>query len=124
MVYEKLKLLLQQDSFFPQSSLVYHNYTHTANREQSNAQYVLCSATSKIVATAITYPYQVLRSRSQMHRARTDRPTVRQIIREMARQPAGLVRTCYSGLVPNLVRVVPHTAVTLLVYENAVHALS
>lgn len=78
---------------------------------------VLISSGAKLVAGAVTYPYQVLRSRLQNYEAD----------QRFGRGLAGVVRRIwveegvtgfYRGLVPGVVRVMPATWVTFLVYEN------
>jgi solute carrier family 25 folate transporter 32 len=69
------------------------------------------------VAGAATYPLQVLRSRLQNYDAeerfgRGIRGVVRQLWREEG------ARGFYRGIVPGVVRVLPATWVTFLVYEN------
>jgi solute carrier family 25 folate transporter 32 len=77
---------------------------------------------AKLVAGAVTYPYQVLRSRMQNYRADET----------YGRGVAGVVRRIwveegvvgfYRGLVPGVVRVMPATWVTFLVYENVKYYL-
>jgi solute carrier family 25 folate transporter 32 len=80
------------------------------------------STLSKLVAGAVTYPLQVLRSRLQNYDAeerfgRGIRGVVRQLWREEG------VRGFYRGLVPGVVRVLPATWVTFLVYENVKYYL-
>ncbi|KAF4120514.1 solute carrier family 25 (mitochondrial folate transporter), member 32 [Geosmithia morbida] len=78
---------------------------------------MLISGGAKLVAGAVTYPYQVLRSRLQNLGAEE----------RFGRGIAGVVRTTwrdegvrgfYRGVVPGVVRVMPATWVTFLVYEN------
>jgi solute carrier family 25 (mitochondrial folate transporter), member 32 len=84
--------------------------------ELSNADYLLLSGTSKVVAGAATYPYQVVRVRLQSYEAEsTYRGAVDAVVQTWKRE--GL-RGFYKGLGPNLVRVLPSTCVTFLVYEN------
>jgi solute carrier family 25 folate transporter 32 len=100
------------------------------------------SGASKLVALSITYPYQVIRSRIQVgirgnlvHNPKSDYylqftqnnatthlyPTI----------PATIKRTWanegrqgfYRGLGTNLVRVLPGTCVTFVVYENLAYLL-
>ncbi|KID65693.1 Mitochondrial carrier domain protein, partial [Metarhizium hybridum] len=87
------------------------------NPRLTNEATVVISSVAKLVAGAVTYPYQVLRSRMQNYRAderfgRGIRGVVRRIWME-----EGVVGF-YRGLVPGVVRVMPATWVTFLVYEN------
>jgi len=79
-----------------------------------NMEYLFFAATSKLVAAFTTYPYQVVRARLQdqaLHYAGTV-DCVRQTYRG-----EGIVGF-YKGLLPNLLRVVPATMITFVVYEN------
>ena len=83
---------------------------------------MLLSSGAKLVAGAVTYPYQVLRSRLQNYEAeerfgRGFRGVVRKTWREEG------VRGFYRGLVPGVIRVMPATWVTFLVYENVKYYL-
>jgi len=89
----------------------------------SNEATVVISSAAKLVAGAVTYPYQVLRSRLQNYDA--DERFGRGIRGVVARiwQEEGL-RGFYRGLMPGVVRVMPATWVTFLVYENVKFYLS
>ncbi|OAA77659.1 Mitochondrial carrier domain protein [Akanthomyces lecanii RCEF 1005] len=78
---------------------------------------VAISSCAKLIAGAATYPYQVVRSRLQNYHAderfgRGARGVVARIWREEG------LRGFYRGVVPGVVRVMPATWVTFLVYEN------
>lgn len=88
----------------------------------SNEATVVISSAAKLIAGAVTYPYQVLRSRLQNYHA--DERFGRGIVGVAARiwREEGVVGF-YRGLVPGVVRVMPATWVTFLVYENVKHYL-
>jgi solute carrier family 25 folate transporter 32 len=87
---------------------------------------------SKLLASGVTYPSQVLRSRLQQRTAATAGGTaspaaaaptpgmLRTLQQLLARE--GL-RGLYKGWVPNVMRVLPSSALTFLVYEQASQAL-
>lgn len=88
----------------------------------TNDATIVLSTVSKFVAGAVTYPLQVLRSRLQNYHAeerfgRGIRGVVRQLWREEG--PRGF----YRGIMPGVVRVLPATWVTFLVYENVKYYL-
>jgi solute carrier family 25 (mitochondrial folate transporter), member 32 len=93
----------------------------------SNTDTIINSTCSKIWAGTITYPHQVLRARMQ---------TQHMQVEKFRAQPAtGLLKLIgnvwrnegflgfYKGMGPNLLRVVPSTCITFLVYENVKWAL-
>lgn len=87
----------------------------------SNAEYVIMSGVSKVAAILLTYPYQVVRSRIQNHATSHIYPNISTCIRLTYTQEG--LRAFYKGLVPNLVRILPGTCVTFVVYENVSWAL-
>ncbi|GJJ16269.1 hypothetical protein Clacol_010565 [Clathrus columnatus] len=82
----------------------------------SNTTYTIMSGASKVAALASTYPYQVVRSRLQNNATAHLYPNMRTTIRRTWAQEgfAGF----YRGLGTNLVRILPGTCVTFVVYEN------
>ncbi|KAK7953987.1 hypothetical protein PG988_014681 [Apiospora saccharicola] len=83
----------------------------------SNEATVVLSSASKLIAGAVTYPYQAIRSRLQTYDA--DQKYGRGIMGVVKRTwtEEGL-RGFYRGIVPGVIRVLPATWVTFLVYEN------
>lgn len=108
--YEKLKLWRRQSKKDPQLS---------------NVDTLITSSLSKIFAGVLTYPHQLIRARLQTYDpsavAHVRGPGVIALIKQIWRNE-GIVGY-YKGLLPNLLRVVPSTCVTFLVYENARWAL-
>ncbi|KAI8951286.1 mitochondrial folate carrier protein [Xylaria longipes] len=83
----------------------------------TNEATLVISSVSKLVAGAVTYPYQVIRSRLQNYDAeeRFGRG-IRGVMRRTWSEEGW--RGFYRGIVPGVVRVMPATWVTFLVYEN------
>ncbi|OTB05884.1 hypothetical protein M426DRAFT_56267 [Hypoxylon sp. CI-4A] len=83
----------------------------------SNEATLVISSVAKLVAGAVTYPYQVIRSRLQNYDAdaRFGRG-IRGVVRRTWTEEGG--RGFYRGIIPGVVRVLPATWVTFLVYEN------
>lgn len=90
------------------------------DRKLSNADTLITSSLSKVFAGLITYPHQLVRARLQTYdpsaAVQKRGPGVINLIRMIWRNE-GFVGF-YKGLFPNLLRVVPSTCVTFLVYEN------
>ena len=86
----------------------------------SNADTLLTSSLSKVFAGMITYPHQVVRARLQTYDPSAVTPVRGPGMIDLIKQVwhnEGFVGF-YKGLFPNLLRVVPSTCVTFLVYEN------
>ncbi|KAM3082221.1 mitochondrial FAD carrier protein flx1 [Clarireedia jacksonii] len=82
-----------------------------------NAATLLISGSAKVIAGTATYPYQVVRSRVQTYDAeRRFGKGIRGVVGNLWRQEGW--RGFYRGLGANVVRVLPATWVTFLVYEN------
>ncbi|CAO3613714.1 unnamed protein product [Cunninghamella blakesleeana] len=86
------------------------------NAKLSTTEYLLMATSSKVTAAVITYPYQVLRSRLQNRETRDEYRGVIDCIKKI-KSAEGLVGF-YKGLAPNVIRVLPGTCITFLVYEN------
>ncbi|KAF8928540.1 hypothetical protein BGZ58_009596 [Dissophora ornata] len=85
----------------------------------STVEYLCMAASSKVAATVATYPYQVLRSRLQMMsnpQSGVVYTGVIDCVRKIKRAE-GLLGF-YKGVAPNVIRVLPGTCITFLVYET------
>ncbi|KAJ5554507.1 mitochondrial carrier [Penicillium frequentans] len=113
MAYDRLKVLRSHTNQDLSSLGVGHE---NKTRKLNNVDFLALSSLSKLFAGCATYPYQVIRSRLQtydaplMYRGATDA-----IMQVWAREG---ISGFYKGLGPNLLRVLPSTWVTFLVYEN------
>lgn len=84
----------------------------------SNTATLVISGAAKVVAGAVTYPYQVVRSRLQTYEAEERYGKGIMGVVGKAWKEDGW-RGFYRGLGTNVFRVLPATWVTFLVYENA-----
>lgn len=82
----------------------------------SNTDFLICSGMSKLIAGSVTYPYQVIRARLQTYDADRTYKNARDVVAQVWKWEGML--GFYKGLGPNLLRVVPSSCVTFLVYEN------
>jgi solute carrier family 25 (mitochondrial folate transporter), member 32 len=88
----------------------------------SNEATLALSTLAKLVAGATTYPLQVMRSRLQTYRTEEQfGKGIRGVAARLWREEGW--RGFYRGLVPGVVRVLPATWVTFLVYENVKYYL-
>lgn len=82
-----------------------------------NTATIVMSGVSKVLAGTATYPYQVVRSRLQTYNADVIYGRgIREVVSRVWKADGW--RGFYRGLGPNVVRVLPATWVTFLVYEN------
>ena len=98
----------------------YHNYRRQEiTTKLGTAEYLTFAALSKLLAAFITYPYQVVRTRLQNTESKYSGSL--DCIRKIMTLEGAI--GFYKGLTPNLVRVVPATMITFVVYENLSHYL-
>ncbi|PGH13202.1 hypothetical protein AJ80_06448 [Polytolypa hystricis UAMH7299] len=114
MAYEQLKRYRQAHG--PSLTITDASTTTEGQRELGNLDYLLLSSLSKVFAGCVTYPYQVLRARLQTYDAAGTYRGVTDAIRQIWRTEG--MAGFYKGLGPGMVRVLPSTWVTFLVYEN------
>ncbi|GFN86876.1 mitochondrial folate transporter/carrier [Plakobranchus ocellatus] len=108
MAYEELKTLYNRHRNQP------------IDTRLTSLEYLTFAALSKMFAAATTYPYQVVRSRLQeQHRNYNG---VWDCIKQIW-VFEGLYGY-YKGLIPNLLRVTPACAITFIVYESIITALT
>lgn len=92
------------------------DYRRRSHGELSNTDYLVLSGTAKVVAGTVTYPYQVVRVRLQGYEAGRRYGGLADVVGQTWKREG--VRGFYKGLGPSIVRVLPSTCVTFLVYEN------
>lgn len=119
MAYEQLKRYWSRT---PQTDLAGSATVRYQSRELGNFDYFCVSGLAKVFAGCVTYPYQVLRARLQTYDAGgTYRGVGDAIVQAWHKEG---MAAFYKGLGPNLLRVLPSTWVTFLVYENTKKALN
>lgn len=107
--------------FMAYEQLKNHFARSRPSNQLTNLDFLYLSAASKIFAGSITYPYQVVRARLQTYDAQVKYKGAWDVVRQVVAKEG--VRGLYKGLGPNIVRVLPSTCVTFLVYENVKFAL-
>ncbi|PPD95727.1 hypothetical protein GOBAR_DD07246 [Gossypium barbadense] len=86
--------------------------------------YALLGGSSKIAAILITYPFQVIRTRAQQRPSKEGIPRYMNswhVVKETARFEG--IRGFYKGITPNLLKNVPASSITFIVYENVLKLL-
>nr|CAG8525005.1 8242_t:CDS:2 [Entrophospora candida] len=85
-------------------------------KKLDNLEYLLIAGSSKIFATISTYPYQLIKARLQNQSFEIKYNGVIDTIKKVFRSEGFF--GFYKGLAPNILRVLPGTCTTFLVYEN------
>ena len=85
-------------------------------KDLTAGDFLMLSGLAKVIAGSTTYPYQVVRARLQMYDADRTYKSARDVVGQVWRKEG--LRGFYKGLAPNLLRVLPSTWVTFLVYEK------
>ena len=88
-----------------------------AHQELSALDFLVLSGSAKVFAGSATYPYQVVRARLQTYDADKNYKNARDVLFQIWRQEGS--GGFYKGLIPNLLRVLPSTWITFLVYEKS-----
>ena len=83
---------------------------------------LVLSSTAKLFAGMVTYPYQVIKSRMQNYNAEERFGRGIRGVAVRVWKEEGFVGF-YRGVVPSIIRVLPATWITFLVYENMKYAL-
>ena len=85
-------------------------------QELSGVDLLALSGLAKIFAGSTTYPYQIVRARLQMYDAASNYKGARDVIKQVLLMEG--LPGLYKGIGLNLLRVMPSTWVTFLVYEK------
>jgi len=121
-------------SLFPHERELIDSRWHPTGPEDGSdipsSTILFCSSVSKMIASVATYPHEVLRTRLQIQKNQLKSssssksvlfegllPTFRRILREEG------LKGFYRGMGVNLLRTVPSSAVTLLVYEKIMSSM-
>ncbi|KAK7603613.1 hypothetical protein V9T40_003612 [Parthenolecanium corni] len=102
MTYEEMKTSYNQYRGLPIDSKL------------TTSEYIMFAAVSKFIAALATYPYQVIRARLQDHHLHYN-GTLDCLVSTWRYEGC---KGFYKGIVPNLLRVVPATSITFVVYES------
>lgn len=93
------------------------------NSDNPSSRLFLYGAVSKLAATTVTYPYQVLKTRIQQRAANPREHQYKGFFQAIGKVWRGEgIPGFYRGFITNVLRVAPQSAVTLVAYEN-IHAL-
>ncbi|KAL4388551.1 hypothetical protein GQ457_09G009890 [Hibiscus cannabinus] len=115
--YEKLRRVMVDYKANKQKS-------ESASNLLNSFDYAVLGGSSKIAAILITYPFQVIRTRTQQRPSDEGIPRYMNswhVVKETARFEG--LRGFYKGVTPNLLKNVPASSITFIVYENVLKFL-
>lgn len=98
--------------------------SESAHNLLNSFDYAVLGGSSKIAAILITYPFQVIRTRSQQRPSNEGVSRYMSswhVVKETARFEG--FRGFYKGITPNLLKNVPASSITFIVYENVLKLL-
>ncbi|XP_010484654.1 PREDICTED: folate transporter 1, chloroplastic-like isoform X2 [Camelina sativa] len=98
--------------------------SESADSSLNSGDYAALGGSSKVAAVLLTYPFQVIRARLQQRPGTNRIPRYidsLHVIRETARFEG--LRGFYRGLTANLLKNVPASSITFIVYENVLKFL-
>ncbi|KAI0201109.1 mitochondrial folate carrier protein [Astrocystis sublimbata] len=123
-IYLRRRRIISEGSDLPDEGEKNKRKQRTTEKKQrmSNEATLVISSVAKLVAGAATYPYQVIRSRLQNYNAQELYGRgIRGVLKRTWKEEG--LRGFYRGIIPGVVRVMPATWVTFLVYENTKYYL-
>ena len=111
--------VIQFVSYEKMKEYYYKKNSYNLDEKLGVFPYIALSASSKVLAVSLTYPYQVIRSRLQDASCKyTGSWDI--VMRTMTNEGW---RGFYKGIVPNLMRVTPACCITFVCFENVMHYL-
>jgi len=107
-------------------SLMLESKLRSENHELSNLEYLFMAGSAKLIASMLTYPHEVVRTRLREQRApppgqRNKYSGIVQALRLIAKEEG--VRGLYGGMSAHLLRVVPNAAIMFWAYEFIIKSL-
>jgi len=123
MLYERFKSTIQMYKFNRQHSPL---ITNSKQITLSPIEYLTVASAAKLLASLLTYPHEVVRTRMREQRGTLDSPIkytgfihcIQLIMKEEG------WKALYGGMGAHLVRVVPNAAIIFLTYETMAKMLS
>jgi solute carrier family 25 folate transporter 32 len=106
------------------------------DRQLNSFDILIASSTAKMVASVVTYPHEVVRTRMQTDTHRSSSSSTGMKVSAKKAKYGGIIQSSktilreegfsgfYKGLATNLIRTVPAAAVSLLLYEVIVVELN
>eukprot|EP01114_Cavostelium_apophysatum_P013986 TRINITY_DN3504_c0_g1_i1.p1 TRINITY_DN3504_c0_g1~~TRINITY_DN3504_c0_g1_i1.p1 ORF type:complete len:356 (-),score=58.93 TRINITY_DN3504_c0_g1_i1:174-1241(-) len=119
-LYERLKLIVQGRKIGATSSTAKDKIQAVT---LSPAEYLTTASISKLIASAVTYPHEVVRTRMREQRGENGKyKGFMSALRLIGREEG--IRGLYGGMGAHMMRTVPNAAIMFLTYETVIKFLT
>lgn len=98
-------------------------FENSTGKNLTTTEFIYASAVSKVFSMTVMYPMQVVKTRLQTYNVDNEKRSITLVCKTVWNNE-GRLKGFYKGISVNMVRVVPATCITFVVYETVKQRLS